>query len=383
MNSPSNPVLPALILVIEDDPTIVEALHFALEDAYRLVCFPSAETGLAMLDELTPDLLLLDIGLPGCDGFEACTMFREHSAAPVIFISGRESLEDRLRAYDVGGSDFVIKPFDPPILQRKVALAIAQKSRHDALEQEKLTLHRTAMSFLNDLAQGRILLDFVRQTLDCCDYRELARKLLQTTANYGLECLVRLRHPEGQLTLGVHGPANPLEESVLDNVESMGRNFRFKKRLAINYPALSLVVNNLPESEEAIGRVQDNLNILAEGANSIAETIAMRLESASRAEAMQVAGGEAHTAIENLREGYRNQQMDTRILLQNLVEGVEKAYYSLGLTDAQESRLSDILRQHADEILTLFEQGVEFDRRFASVLQSLAPPSKTRCAELF
>lgn len=68
-----NPALPALILVIEDDPTIVEALHFALEDAYRLVCFPSAETGLAMLDELTPDLLLLDIGLPGCDGFEACT----------------------------------------------------------------------------------------------------------------------------------------------------------------------------------------------------------------------------------------------------------------------------------------------------------------------
>jgi len=107
----------------------------------------------------------------------------------------------------------------------------------------------------------------------------------------------------------------------------------------------------------------------------------MRRESAGRAEAMQVAGSEAHTAIESLREGYRTQQVDTRILLQNLVEGVEKAYYSLGLTDAQEDRISGILRQHAEQILTLFEQGVEFDRRFACVLQSLAPPSGS--AELF
>ena len=381
MNSPSAAAPQASILIIEDDPTIVEALHFALEDDYRLHCFAAAESGLAMLDELTPDLLLLDIGLPGCDGFEACAMFREHSGVPVIFISGRESLEDRLRAYDVGGSDFVIKPFDPPILQRKVALAIAQTHRQATLEQEKQNLQRTAMSFLNDIAQGRILLDFVRQTLNCSDYRELAERLLQTTADYGLDCLVRVRHPAGQLTCNGRGAANPLEESVLDNVERMGRNFRFKKRLAINYPVLSLVVNNLPDSDEAIGRLQDNLNLLAEGANGIVETIAMRRESAGRAEAMQVAGGEAHTAIESLREGYRTQQIDTRILLQNLVEGVEKAYYSLGLTDAQEDRISGILRQHAEQILTLFEQGVEFDRRFACVLQSLAPPSGS--AELF
>lgn len=383
MNSSSSTASPALIMIIEDDPVIIESLRFALEEDYRLACFVSAESGLSLLDELAPDLLLLDIGLPGCDGFEACSMFREHSSVPVIFISGRENLEDRLRAYDVGGSDFVIKPFDPPILQRKVALAIEQKHRHDSLEKEKLTLHRTAMSFLNDIAQGRILLDFVRASFCCTDYRELADKLLQTTADYGLECLVRLRHPDGQLTRSAHGCANPLEESVIDNVESMGRIFRFKRRLTVNFPSLSLVVTNLPDDEEAVGRLQDNLSILAEGANSITETIAMRRESAARAEAMQIAGGEAHEAIENLREGYRTQQIDTRLLLQNLVDGVEKAYYSLGLTDPQEERISDILRQHAEKILTLFEQGVEFDRRFASVLQSLAPPSRARAAELF
>lgn len=383
MNHPSTIESRALILVIEDDQTIIESLHFALEDDYRLACFTSAESGLSLLDELAPDLLLLDIGLPGCDGFEACSMFREHSSVPVIFISGRESLEDRLRAYDVGGSDFVIKPFDPPILQRKVALAIEQKHRHDSLEEEKLNLHRTAMSFLSDIAQGRILLDFVRETLACGDYSELAEKLLRTTADYGLECLVRLRHPDGQLTRSTHGSANPLEESVLDNVEGMGRIFRFKRRLTVNFPSLSLVVNNLPDDEHAIGRLQDNLTILVEGANSITETIAMRQESASRAESMQIASSEAHEAIESLREGYRTQQIDTRLLLQNLVEGVEKAYYSLGLTDTQEERISGILRRHAEDILTLFEQGVEFDSRFASVLQSLAPPSRTRTAELF
>jgi hypothetical protein len=97
----------------------------------------------------------------------------------------------------------------------------------------------------------------------------------------------------------------------------------------------------------------------------------MRKESAVRAEALQQASAETASSVETLRELYRKQQSDTRLRLQDMIDNVERAYVNLGLSDNQESRVSGILRAGADDVLVLFDVGVEFDHRFSQILNAL------------
>lgn len=365
------------VLIVEDDPVMHDMFRFTLDEDYDVDIADSGEAGLSRLAEFAPDLVLLDIGLPGIDGYETCRRLRQDATTPVIFISSHEALEDRLAAFDAGGNDFMVKPFVPPLLLRKVRLAIQQKAERDLLESEKVSLQKMAMGFLTDVAQGGILLKFMREVFGCSDYLTLGRKLLETTAEYGLRCHVRIRHPGGKVTLTPTGAPTELEESVLDQTATLGRTFRFKQRLVINFECVSLLVDSLPDDQLDSGRVYDNLAILVEAAEAIAETISMRKESMDRAEHIQIAAAEIHAAIEALRAAYQAQLGETRVLLETMVDGVEKTYYSLGLSESQEELISNAVRLRAAEILKLFERSAEFDRQFAAVLAALMPGRKS------
>jgi hypothetical protein len=129
----------------------------------------------------------------------------------------------------------------------------------------------------------------------------------------------------------------------------------------------------MPDDAERNRRLTDYIDVLVESAEAVAETIGMRRESAARAETLMVATAESFSSIESLREGYLTQQADTRKLLQELIDEVEHTYVHLGLTENQEETISSTLRKKADNILQLFDQSVEFDRKFAIVLDSLKP----------
>jgi hypothetical protein len=113
--------------------------------------------------------------------------------------------------------------------------------------------------------------------------------------------------------------------------------------------------------------------MLVESAEAVVETIAMRRESAARAETLMVASAESYSAIEELREAQIKQQSDTRLLLEQLISEVERTYVYLGLTENQEETVSTAMRTGADKILQLFDQWAEHDEKFQTVLASLRP----------
>lgn len=377
------PMVSPLVMAVDDDPVIHQLLEFSLAGEFDLHCFFSAEEALMQFDVLLPDLLVLDIGLPGMDGYAACAEFLAQYSVPVIFLSAHDTLEERLRAFDAGACDFMVKPVAPELVLRKCLIAVSQLQKERQLQNRNAELQASALAFLCDVAQSRALLDFVARGLKCLSLAELGQCILETTAAYSLNCLLRLRGDGKPLSFGIQGNASQLEMSVLDNLESSGRIFGFRDRLAINDDKLSLVVTNLPADPVQRGRIQDNLMLLVEAASQIVEMLIVRAESARRAESIQHAQYQAHTAISGLRERYRNQQIDTRILLQELISAIEGAYFSLGLTDAQEFQVSTILRDRSEKILTLFEQGIEFDHAFSSVLASLVPAEREAAAFLF
>ncbi len=119
----------AHILVVDDDPHIREIVCFALASAGMQTS--SANDGASALDRALrdkPDLIVLDVGLPEIDGLEVCKRIRRVNDQPILFLSSRSEEIDRILGIELGGDDYMVKPFSPRELVARVS-AILRRSR--------------------------------------------------------------------------------------------------------------------------------------------------------------------------------------------------------------------------------------------------------------
>ena len=102
------------ILIIEDEARIAAWLQRFFEDAgFAANVAADGEAGLAQARSLAPDLIILDLNLPGIDGLELCRILRRESAVPIIMLTAREAHGERIKGLESGADDYVVKPFDP------------------------------------------------------------------------------------------------------------------------------------------------------------------------------------------------------------------------------------------------------------------------------
>ena len=119
---------PFKILVVDDDPHICDIIFFALEKANMQVCL--ANNGIDALARLTPliDLIILDINMPEMDGLSCCREIRKTSEVPILFLSSRDDEIDRILGLEIGGDDYVTKPFSPRELVARIS-AILKRTK--------------------------------------------------------------------------------------------------------------------------------------------------------------------------------------------------------------------------------------------------------------
>ena len=117
------------ILAVDDEPRYLEIIRFNLETAgYRVASAASGEEALELLAAVEADLIVLDVMLPGIDGFEVCRLVREHSSCPVIMLTAKGAEEDKVRGLRLGADDYVTKPFSAQELLARVE-AVLRRAR--------------------------------------------------------------------------------------------------------------------------------------------------------------------------------------------------------------------------------------------------------------
>lgn len=119
----------AKIMIIEDDPAVREELALLLaNEGYIPIPVTTFHNTIQQVKEAAPDLILLDLGLPGQDGFSVCTELRRDNNIPIIFVTARDSTADELLALSMGGDDYISKPYNIPLLLARIKVILRRRS---------------------------------------------------------------------------------------------------------------------------------------------------------------------------------------------------------------------------------------------------------------
>lgn len=133
----------ARILVIEDDEAILKFLKRGLAyEGYQVDAAPDGQTGLSLARDNTPDMVVLDLMLPGIDGLEVCRRLRAGGPLPILILTAKDSVNDRVMGLDMGADDYMVKPFnlDELLARIRALLRRAQPARPQILRFSDLSL---------------------------------------------------------------------------------------------------------------------------------------------------------------------------------------------------------------------------------------------------
>ena len=177
------PVAQKLILIVDDTPTNIGVISGALKDIYKTKIATNGEKALALASaEEKPDLILLDIVMPGMDGYEVCSRLKSDPATseiPVIFLTGQTGAEDETRGFEVGAVDYVHKPFSPAVVRARVRSHILLREARAQLAEQLLALN-------NELEMARqIQLSILPHSIPALPGLEIAARFLPMTSVAG------------------------------------------------------------------------------------------------------------------------------------------------------------------------------------------------------
>jgi two-component system alkaline phosphatase synthesis response regulator PhoP/OmpR family response regulator RpaB len=120
------------ILIIDDDPDIVKTVTANLElDGFSVLNAACGSDGLTAIRERSPDLVLLDLGLPDIDGIKVCQILRRESDVPVIMLSARDTVADKLLGLECGADDYLVKPFNALELSARIRTVLRRVRRSE------------------------------------------------------------------------------------------------------------------------------------------------------------------------------------------------------------------------------------------------------------
>lgn len=123
------------ILIADDDPHILEVVTFALEKASMNICTASdGKQAIETFQSAHPDLIVLDVNMPEMDGLDVCKEIRKSSDVPILFLSSRDEEIDRILGLEIGGDDYLTKPFSPRELVARVKAILKRSSPKEQRE---------------------------------------------------------------------------------------------------------------------------------------------------------------------------------------------------------------------------------------------------------
>lgn len=357
------------ILVVDDDSTVQAVFSTALKSRYVVHAIGNGDAALDFLSRQTADAILLDVSMPGIDGYETCRRIKANEVTaniPVIFVSAQDSVEDRLKGFDAGGEDYIVKPFEMPELLARLSHLIQLFDERTGLKQLVESASCTALTAMSSLSELGVLVDITKRLGNCENLVELADTIVAGLQQYGLNSSTQIREQGQPITRSLHGKATPLESSVIEHMAAEGdRIVQFRSRLSIHYEHVSILVYDLPlDDVERCGRLRDHLAMLVEAAES-------RYLAIHHSLVIRQTIGNMTAMLEEIDQSQRGERISRRLAIERMTQHLSQAYTSVALSTEQEDFMNTVIDQGVDQLISTYEDKIGIQDKLTLIVNEL------------
>lgn len=281
------------ILIVDDDEFSPSILETFLSDRFAFACAASGEAALKKLESYEPQVILMDVEMPrGMSGYEACRAIKTNPATqhiPVFFISAHSEAEDRLKAYESGGDDYVSKPLNAEEIRHKITLALSHQQARAELAEKTLRATNAALSSIREAADAGLVLGFANDLACRTTFADIADAALHTLGKMRMEGAVQLRTGSTRFSRNSGGECTPVEADVLTHMAHERRIVDIGERSAFNYERATIIVYRMPLSEpQFYGRLKDTVVKMAESLDTHMRAVDAFNAETARADALSV-----------------------------------------------------------------------------------------------
>ncbi len=364
------------VLVVDDDRLVRNVVSRFLGVQFEVETAVDGEEGLEKAHNFKPDFILLDVEMPGINGFEVCDRLKQDPASkeiPVLIISGRTQLRERMQGYEAGAADFITKPFEPEVLLAKLNVLTQYKRDRNLLSAKVDMASKTAFAAMRGSSELGLAIQFIEATYGAKSFDGIAKKFFNVTAQLSLNCCLMFLTKQGKLYFSSQGSTSPLEKEVITTIYESGKRFcDFGSRTQINYPRVALLVKNMPLDDQlAYGRYKDFLPTML--GSTDANIKALDTENALLEQTRNLAQSFdlVKTTLQEVGANLQMTQQEVLQLLRNTTNEMERKIPTLGLEDDQERYLINTLDAAIHDSHHIIESGESAAAAFSHVCRLL------------
>jgi DNA-binding response OmpR family regulator len=335
------------VLVVDDDRTWQVFLFAALQDSFVLKSAYDGEQGLQIAREVIPDCILLDINMPGRNGYEICKELKSDPITnniPVIFLSSKTSLQEKIQGFEMGAEDYLVKSAEADLLKAKISRAIQQYHEKQAMDEKVSAAQTAAFEALSGSADLGRCLRFVERTYSMSSFETLAAGLFQTMGEFGLRSSLMFITSSGPIFFSQGSQdISPLEKEMFLASHKQGRFCDYGYRTFCNFKLVSMLIKNMPlDQPERYGRIKDTIPWVLGATDGKVRALNEQNALISEIESTQM-------TTENLKYQFSTAVLNLEKTQPELAKSMEVVYESIEKIKAQHKVIADKARAVASD----------------------------------
>ncbi|HDY91269.1 response regulator [Pseudoalteromonas sp. NZS71] len=310
-----------LVLAIDDDKYVHHIIEESLAEFCKIIHAKDGDEGLRLTNKYNPDIILLDIEMPGMSGYDVCKTIKQSQNTqdiPVMFLSSKIELSDRVKGYSVGASDYITKPFNAEELIARIKVLYEYRQKCAKLKLDIVKANKTAEIAMTESGDMGRIMRYVGQSYHANNFQSLSEYFFTFFAPLNLDVVVVFWYQSKGIFYSQQSGVCPLEQELLEQHRHAQRFVDIGSSTIINYPKVSLLIKNMPVDNDALyGRYKDLFPHILEVTNE--KVVTMERSESSYEQAAQIS-----TALQDIVKQLTTQNVEqnksTKIFIEQLHE---------------------------------------------------------------
>jgi len=361
----------ATILCVDDEPINIVIMEELLAEDYQLESVTSGEACLEAVDLQRPDLILLDVNMPGMDGLETCTKLRENPGTtdiPVVFVSALATETELMAGYQAGGDDYITKPFSEDILQRKIEIVLQAEEKKHQLQEMTDSAVQALIANQGSISELDMVVNFLQDCFKQTEFHGLSRVVFNCLGRFELDTsLMFLTDPE-PLYWFSDDIDRPMERQILLSLNGQDRIVRFGARMAINSPRATILIRNMPQETEKITRLSEYITILLEGLDAKIRCMAVEEQLNQQWTLMHATADDLKAQLQSIKTSDKRQKAKNTRIVSRLGSDIAQVVEKKELSTNQGKALAQVVKRVALQTAKLDQDRREVQQDLESFL---------------